>query len=66
MDLPEAVYIDIRFRTVDISNPEEIYVHDNIYLTVISNGDKPSSFCDFTALEIDISTAMSGTRDYVI
>lgn len=65
-DLPQMVYIEIRFRTFDISAPEEIFAMDNIVLEVLSNNEKPSSFCDFSQLLIDPNTRMSGQRAYTI
>jgi hypothetical protein len=65
-DLPKKVYIEIRFRTFDISAPEEIFAIDNIMLTVMGNGEKPSSFCDFSQLLIDPNTIMYGQRAYTI
>jgi hypothetical protein len=66
MDLPDMIYIEIRFRTFDISNPEVIFMNDYLSLAVKSNGEKPSSFCDFSQLVIDPSTAMRGQRNYKI
>jgi hypothetical protein len=52
----------MRFRTVDVSNPDQILANDVVTLAIHSNGDLPSSFCDYTGLSIDPNTAMRGSR----
>jgi hypothetical protein len=65
-NLPDYVEIKIRFRTYDISSPDMIYADDDLVLCVYSNGELPSSFCDYGLLEIDPNTAMRGERFYTV
>jgi hypothetical protein len=62
-EIPEYVAVYVQFRTYDISNPNNAVV-DPITIYVYSSGELPSAFCDFTLLQIDINTAMSGDRMY--
>jgi hypothetical protein len=62
--LPDNVWIEVRFRTFDMSKPDYDNVYDFLVLKVVSNGELPSSFCNYDLLSIDPSTAMRGERHY--